>query len=198
MAGLLSVPATLGERWGACVRKGRAGRLWRAGGEGTAKESGWHAEAMRRKRGRAGKGGRSRARTGSGADGEWVLRRAARGAGKRASPRPHPPADQGGTTHMTGRPAGPGRAVPGARARTGSRCPRVPRVCGRAPGRALWPGPEGSASMGAAWVGPLCGTRRAGGYRRLIPRRRWTGPGGEPRLPDCAWGRARGGRVTSG
>lgn len=59
-------------------------------------------------------------------------------------------------------------------------------VCGRAPGRALSYGRFGSASMVAAWVGPLHWTQWAGGHCRLIPRRRRTGPGGERHLPDCA------------
>lgn len=67
-------------------------------------------------------------------------------------------------------------------------------VCGRAPGRALSYGRFGGACMGAAWVGPLHWTQWAGGHCRLIPRRRWTGPGGGRDLPDRAWTPVRGGR----
>lgn len=77
---------------------------------------------------------------------------------------------------------------PGRRSGPAGRAPHVLLSCGRAPGRALWPGRRGSTSMGAAWVGPLHWTQWAGGHCRLIPRRRRTGPGGEPRLPDCAFG----------
>lgn len=53
--------------------------------------------------------------------------------------------------------------------------------------------------MGAAWVGPLHWTQWAGGHCRLIPRRRRTGPGGEPRLPDRARSRwAAGGGAGGG
>lgn len=91
--------------------------------------------------------------------------------------------------------AGPGRPSRGPC----SQCPGALLACGRAPGRALWPGPYGSASMSAAWVGPPRWTLRAGGNRRLIPRRRWTGPGGQPRLPDRASSRTpgRGGRARA-
>lgn len=65
-------------------------------------------------------------------------------------------------------------------------------VCGRAPGRALSYGRFGSASIVAAWVGPLHWTQWAGGHCRLIPRRRRTGPGGEQHLPDCALAAVRG------
>lgn len=44
--------------------------------------------------------------------------------------------------------------------------------------------------MGLAWVGPLYWIQWAGGHRRLHPRGRRTGPGGELRLPDCALRRA--------
>jgi hypothetical protein len=40
--------------------------------------------------------------------------------------------------------------------------------------------------MDGAWVGPLYWIQWAGGHRRLHPRGRRTGPGGELRLPDCA------------
>ena len=40
--------------------------------------------------------------------------------------------------------------------------------------------------MDDAWVGPLYWIQWAGGHRRLHPRGRRTGPGGELRLPDCA------------
>jgi len=40
--------------------------------------------------------------------------------------------------------------------------------------------------MERAWVGPLYWIQWAGGHRRLHPRGRRTGPGGELRLPDCA------------
>jgi hypothetical protein len=40
--------------------------------------------------------------------------------------------------------------------------------------------------MDRAWVGPLYWIQWAGGHRRLHPRGRRTGPGGELRLPDCA------------
>lgn len=59
-------------------------------------------------------------------------------------------------------------------------------LCGRAPVRALFSGHWGSASMERAWVGPLYWIQWAGGHRRLHPRGRRTGPGGELRLPDCA------------
>jgi hypothetical protein len=39
--------------------------------------------------------------------------------------------------------------------------------------------------MDGAWVGPLRWSQWAGGHRRLNPRGRRTGPGGEHRLPDC-------------
>lgn len=71
------------------------------------------------------------------------------------------------------------------------RAPLVLLPCGRAPGRALLSGRRESASMGAAWVGPLHWTQWAGGHCRLIPRRRRTGPGGVPRLPDRARNRRR-------
>lgn len=92
----------------------------------------------------------------------------------------------GGGPTATLRP--PCRTRPDAAGGAAGRAPHVLLACGRAPGRALWPGRRGSASMGAAWVGPLHWTQWAGGHRRLIPRRRRTGPGGEPRLPDCAFG----------
>jgi hypothetical protein len=44
--------------------------------------------------------------------------------------------------------------------------------------------------MDRAWVGPLYWIQWAGGHRRLHPRGRRTGPGGELRLPDCALPRA--------
>lgn len=40
--------------------------------------------------------------------------------------------------------------------------------------------------MDRAWVGPLYWIQWAGGHRRLHPRGRRNGPGGESRLPDCA------------
>lgn len=90
----------------------------------------------------------------------------------------------------------PVRALPEApfarRGDTARRVLYVLLVCGRAPGRALSYGRFGSASMGAAWVGPLHWTQWAGGHCRLIPRRRRTGPGGERHLPDCAWTAVRG------
>src|SRR5690349_22573079 len=66
----------------------------------------------------------------------------------------------------------------------------VLRLCGRAPGRALFSGHRGSGSMDRAWVGPLYWIQWAGGHRRLHPRGRRTGPGGELRPPDRALPRA--------
>ncbi len=40
--------------------------------------------------------------------------------------------------------------------------------------------------MERAWVGPLYWIQWAGGHRRLHPRGRRPGPGGELPLPDCA------------
>src|SRR6059058_1919270 len=64
-------------------------------------------------------------------------------------------------------------------------CVMLP-LCGRAPVRALFSGHVGSASMDGAWVGPLYWIQWAGGHRRLHPRGRRTGPGGESHLPGCA------------
>lgn len=98
----------------------------------------------------------------------------------------------------------PGSGQHAARARgTAAEVSCVLLVCGRAPGRALWSGRYGSASIGAAWVGPLHWTQRAGGDRRPNPRGRRTGPGGGEHLPDCVlygsrWGAGQVGRRTGG
>jgi len=62
----------------------------------------------------------------------------------------------------------------------------VLRLCGRAPGRALFSGHRGSGSMDRAWVGPLYWIQWAGGHRHLHPRGWRTGPGGALCLPGCA------------
>jgi hypothetical protein len=77
---------------------------------------------------------------------------------------------------------------------TGS-CGVLP-LCGRAPARALFSGHRGSGSMAHAWVGPLYWIQWAGGCRRLHPRGRRTGPGGEPTSPGLRARRAVGGACT--
>lgn len=51
--------------------------------------------------------------------------------------------------------------------------------------------------MGDAWVGPLYWIQWAGGHRRLHPRGRRNGPGGELRLPDRALAQGRASCVRS-
>src|SRR3954453_14974138 len=70
-------------------------------------------------------------------------------------------------------------------------------LCGRAPVRALFSGQRGSASMDDAWVGPLYWIQWAGGHRRLHPRGRRTGPGGEVASPGLRACRAAADCVRS-
>lgn len=193
MAGLLSVPATCGDRSEAGRREGRKGHGGRAGGERRAKERRRYGGEEARVRGRgcevrpALRHGGCRAAPGSSARGV----RARREEGARRLPSPRRPART--------------RAHPCARCpvRYGLGGPR------RAPSRGVqacsWrvavrpavrsrPVPAGAL----AWV--LRGSARCTGHsglgehRRLIPRRRRTGPGGGPRLPDPAWSRYGPGR----
>lgn len=177
MAGLLSVPATRGDRSEAGRREGRKGRGGRAGGERRAKEG--------RRNGGEGAGPRGsgcevRPRSGAETSG-WRPGGVPEGCGsgaRRERAVCRPPADQPGPgrTGTSGallvRPWGPSPDC-------GRGCLRVLLVCGRAPGCALSPGPRGSACMGAAWVGPLRWTQRAGG----------TPPPHSPQAADRSGGR---------
>lgn len=174
MAGLLSVPGharrTAGSRSGRGARgaggvSGRR-RMREGAGEETRRKSGGRAEARGRLRracpGRPGEiagAGRARrcgARPGAGA------RSGAEGA--RTVRFRVPPARRPARTRAPWAAPAPGLHGPGGPLRGPlPRCLRVLLACGRAPGRALWPGHHGSACMDAAWVGPLHWTRRAGG-----------------------------------
>lgn len=77
----------------------------------------------------------------------------------------------------------------GLRSGLSSGCRRVLLACGRAPIRALWPGPCGDACMGAAWVGPLNWTQRAGGTPSPHSPQAADRSGGGLRLPDRTWSR---------
>lgn len=179
-----------------------AGRTW-GSVRGRSRASGVQGRARRAAggartgcRGGAGRGGRGRRRRCAGEAWTGVAGRRARGARAGADPSPaslncpltrrYPGAGRSVKAWFTGA----GRPLRGSR--SGSSGALL--ACGRAPGRALWPGPYGSACMGAAWVGPSRWTLRAGGNRRLIPRRRWTGPGGELCLPDCTSAPSRAAR----
>lgn len=188
MAGLLSVPATRGERRGAGRREGPKGRSGRAGGERRAKEgrrkSGGGEEALwspartpRRDR-RDGPPGRGRP------EAAGAGRSAGRGCGAGL---PHPPTSPDRAPERVRRPARTASATLAGGPVRGA--PRVLLACGRAPGRALWLGPCGSACMVLRGSARCTGHSGLGEHRRLIPRRRRTGPGGGPRLPDRATSR---------
>lgn len=100
--------------------------------------------------------GGARERVKEGADGERIAG-AARSAGLLS--RPSTSQDPCAEVCPAPWPYGSG----GARRSPRPGCPGVLLVCGRAPGRALWPGPGERACMDAAWVGPLHWTQRAGG-----------------------------------
>lgn len=169
MAGLLSVPATRGGLWGGRGREGRTGRQGRTRDGGRAKE----------KRGNGGGAGEA----------EW--RPSTRNSGRPAAARglppprlgrarcpvfPRPPTSADRRAERTGAVRSSLCTTASGRPLQGH--PACPPACGRAPVRALWPGPPGGACMGAAWIGPPRCTRGAGGQRRLIPRRRRNRSGG--------------------
>ncbi|AYG81554.1 hypothetical protein DWB77_03705 [Streptomyces hundungensis] len=64
-----------------------------------------------------------------------------------------------------------GRGPAAERLRRGAAGPVAAALptCGRAPGRALSPVPQGSASMCGAWVGPLRGSSGLGDTAASIP-----------------------------
>lgn len=200
MAGLLSVPATARRTTGSRAARG--------------------AEGAGRARGRrTSRGGKAEKERGPGGDFVEPARAPVRrspgwcpgGGGRRPRAR----------CGERGRGCGPGRGPARTRARgvgAGALfvrfrrsspeprpgCPRVLLVCGRAPGRALWPGLGGSACMGAAWVGPSHWKRRAGGTpsphspQAADRSGGWTTPPGPCVEPVRRGSPERGRRSTSG
>lgn len=195
MAGLLSVPAMCERRRGVERREGRKGLPGRGGAHARRRKGGGRAEKRRGRGGGSVEPVRSRRRRSPGwlPGGASGARGVARGTGRggvqsapcRRADQPGPER-RGASRTLSAQPRWPSGEVPSG-------------VSPRAPG--VWPcaRPCALARPLRARLHGCCVGRPAaldtagwGEHRRLIPRRRRTGPGGGPRLPDRAWRRGRG------